>query len=150
MFKILKARIEDIPQILPLVKDYWKFDNISVFDKKVISKNLKELLMNPNLGDGWIAIKNDKVIGYLLAVYVFSLENKGITAEIDEFFIDPKYRRNGIGIKLLKMAETEFINKKCTNVFLQLSRSNDQARNFYYRQGYSDRSGFELLEKDIY
>jgi hypothetical protein len=35
----------------------------------------------------------------------------------------------------------------CTNVSLQLGRGNDAAREFYRQHGYSDRAGFELLDK---
>lgn len=41
---------------------------------------------------GWIAMDADKPIGYLLAVYVFSLEHLGLTAEIDEFYVVPEQR----------------------------------------------------------
>jgi GNAT superfamily N-acetyltransferase len=90
---------------------------------------------------------NGKPAGYLLAVYVFSLEHLGVTAEIDEFFVLPSCRGHGAGSQLLQAAEAEFARMKCTNVSLQLGRGNDTARTFYRRQGYSERAGFELLDK---
>jgi ribosomal protein S18 acetylase RimI-like enzyme len=86
-------------------------------------------------------------VGYLLGVYVFSLEHLGLTAEIDEFFVMPQQRGHGIGLQLLKIAEAVFVQAGCTNVSLQLSRRNDSARAFYRRQGYTERSGYELLDK---
>ena len=85
--------------------------------------------------------------GYLLAVYVFSLEHLGLTAEIDEFFVVPARRGQGTGAALLRAAEAEFRQAGCTNVALQLSRSNDSARAFYRRYDYAERSGYELLDK---
>jgi GNAT superfamily N-acetyltransferase len=40
--------------------------------------------------------------GYLLAVYVFSLEHLGVTAEIDEFFVLQSRRRHGVGTEFLQ------------------------------------------------
>jgi ribosomal protein S18 acetylase RimI-like enzyme len=50
---------------------------------------------------------------------------------------------------LLQAAEAEFLRAGCTNVSLQLGRGNEAAREFYRRNGYSDRTGFELLDKDL-
>lgn len=86
-------------------------------------------------------------VGYFLAVYVFSLEHLGLTAEIDEFFILPQYRKKGIGKKLLENAETEFIRIGCRNVSLQIDKQNDAARAFYHKQNYFERSRFQILEK---
>ena len=99
------------------------------------------------MASGWIAFTRGQPVGYLLAVYVFSLEHLGLTAEIDEFFVLPSARGRGIGDALLQLAEAEFVRRGCTNVALQLGRGNDGARAFYRRHGYADRAGFELLDK---
>lgn len=46
-------------------------------------------------------------VGYLLCVHDFSLEHLGLTAEIDEFFVAPSRRGNGLGGKLLPAAESD-------------------------------------------
>ena len=78
-------------------------------------------------------LRAGQAVGYLLAVYVFSLEHLGLTAEIDEFFVLPSARGKGLGDALLQRAEAEFIRRGCTNVSLQLGRGNDGARVFYAR-----------------
>ena len=40
-------------------------------------------------GRAWIARVYGEPAAYLLAVYVFSLEYQGLTAEIDEFYVVP-------------------------------------------------------------
>lgn len=141
------AAAGDIPALLPLVELYWAFEDIAGFDPARVGRELERLFADPRLGAGWIAEVNGKPAGYLLAVYVFSLEHLGLTAEIDEFFVLPSCRGHGAGSQLLQMAEAEFARMMCTNVSLQLGRGNDVAREFYRRHGYSDRAGFELLDK---
>jgi ribosomal protein S18 acetylase RimI-like enzyme len=70
-----------------------------------------------------------------------------ITAEIDELYVMPQYRRLGLGAKLLTMAEKSFREGGCTVAFLQIGRDNADARAFYRRHGYADRAGFELVDK---
>ena len=146
---IKKATESDIQDILPLVKEYWDFENIDGFEPERVSVQLRRLLTEPSIGGGWIAMDDGGAAGYLLAVYVFSLEHLGLTAEIDEFFMLPSHRGLGIGKKLLMAAEAEFFRIGCTNVSLQLSRKNESARNFYHHFQYLDRSGYELLDKTL-
>ena len=141
------AVIGDIPVLLTLIEQYWAFEDIAGFDPARVGTELKRLFADPRLGAGWLAQVNGKPAGYLLAVYVFSLEHLGLTAEIDEFFVLPSCRGHGAGLQLLQSAEAEFARIKCTNVSLQLGRGNDAARAFYRERGYSERSGYELLDK---
>ena len=138
---------KDIPALLPLIEQYWIFEDVSGFDAARVTEELQRFCADPALGTGWIASVNGKPAGYLLAVYVFSLEHLGLTAEIDEFFVLPSARGKKIGEELLRLAEAEFVRRRCTNVSLQLGRGNERARAFYRRLGYDERAGFELLDK---
>jgi GNAT superfamily N-acetyltransferase len=150
MALVRKATPSDIALLVPLVADYRRFEGIPGADSQRVAVQLKRLLSAPDLGAGWIAIVEDVAVGYLLAVYVFSLEHLGVTAEIDELFVLPSRRGHGIGSALLKTAESEFVRVQCTNVSLQLSRGNASARAFYRRQAYTERSGYELLDKMLH
>lgn len=144
---IRRATIADVTSLLGLVEEYWRFENIPGFDPARVGLQLRRLLTEAHLGNGWIALNDDAPVGYLLAVYVFSLEHLGLTAEVDEFFVQPRVRAMGIGGKLLQAAEAAFVSAGCTSVALQLARSNDPGRAFYLRHGYSPRAGYELLDK---
>ena len=138
---------KDISALLRLVEEYWRFEDISGFDPAQVTIQLERLLADPALGNCWIASTGRDAAGYLLAVYVFSLEHLGLTAEIDEFFVLPSIRGRDVGSKLLKIAEEEFIRRRCTNVSLQLGRGNEKAGTFYRQHGYGERAGYELLDK---
>jgi len=139
--------VNDISALLRLVEEYWIFEDIAGFDPDRVTAELERLLADPALGSGWIASAGHDAAGYLLAVYVFSLEHLGLTAEIDEFFVLPSFRGREIGSGLLRAAEAEFVRRNCTNVSLQIGRENDRARAFYREHGYGERAGFELLDK---
>ncbi len=144
---IRPAGSPDIQALLRLVEEYWIFEDIAGFDPARVTPELERLLAEPALGSAWIASAGHDGVGYLIAVYVFSLEHLGLTAEIDELFVLPSFRGREIGSKLLQIAEAEFIRRKCTNVSLQLGRGNERARAFYREHGYGERSGYELVDK---
>jgi GNAT superfamily N-acetyltransferase len=146
---IQTATLDDLDVLLPMVEQYWRFEAIEGFDAGRIRNLLTRIFDDASLGRAWIARVYNEPAGYLLAVYVFSLEHQGLTAEIDEFFILPQHRGLGLGSQMLAAAEAQFRIEGCTNVSLQLGRSNEDARRFYRQNGFEDRDGFELVSKNL-
>lgn len=149
LYEIRAASLADVPQIARLVERYWDFEGIEGFKPAKIEALLWQLLSDPHLGMVWVVQSGTELIGYLIAVLVFSLEHQGMTAEIDELFIVPEARSHGIGGKLLSAAEAALARAGCVSVQLQLGIHNDSARAFYERHGYTARDGYELLDKTL-
>ena len=143
------ATHDDLAALVRLVEEYWAFEGLDGFDAREVSAQLDYLLSDRRLGDVWVVADESRLAGYLVAVYVFSLEHKGLTAEIDEFYVLGECRGRGMGQALLAAAEARFRELHCTNVSLQLGRDNDAARVFYRDRGYADRAGFKLLDKPL-
>ncbi|MCP5180194.1 MAG: GNAT family N-acetyltransferase [Pseudomonadales bacterium] len=135
--------------MLPLVQAYWALEALDGFSEQRCGDALGRLLSNAALGCGFVATVDARVVGYLLQVYVFSLEHAGLTAEIDEFFLLPDFRSAGVGARLLTAAERAAAASGCANISLQAGVGNDRAVAFYARAGYRRREGYLLLEKDL-
>jgi GNAT superfamily N-acetyltransferase len=144
---IRTATSSDVQALVTLVEQYWKFEAIEGFDATRIAALFERVAVQPTLGHAWLATVDGTPAGYLFAVYVFSLEYQGLTAEIDELYVTPQHRRLGLGARLLSTAECTFREGGCTVAFLQIGRDNDAARAFYRGHGYADRAGFELVDK---
>lgn len=147
--RIAPVTAMDIDRLLPLVQQYWRFEAIEGFDAGKIATLLRQVVADSTLGQAWLATNGGAAAGYLLAVYVFSLEHRGLTAEIDEFYVTEEHRGHGIGARLLEVAEHAFRMRGCTNVSLQVGRDNEQARAFYHARGFRHRDGFDLVDKDL-
>jgi len=139
----------DVPQLMPLVAQYWHFEGIPGFDEATLVPLLARIASQPELGSIWVADVGSELVGYLIAVYIFSLEQKGMMAEIDEFFVAPAARTYGVGAALLDVAESDLARAGCVALQLQLGRDNLRARAFYQRHGYIEREGYELLGKRL-
>ena len=147
--QVLRAQLSDVPRIAALVGRYWEFENLSGFDQHRVEKHIASLLALPEHGACWIAERSGVVAGYIIAVYVFSLEHGGVMAEIDEFFVSPEFRSAGTGKTLLLRCEDDMRSMGIGEVQLQIGVTNIHARNFYERHGYALRSGYALLEKPL-
>ena len=146
---VRRANTGDTAALLALVAQYWEFERLPGFSPAAVRSPLERLLSSPALGAVWVATDAQQPLGYLILVYVFSLEHQGMTAEIDEFFVVADHRASGVGSQLLREAEAESVRQGCTNISLQISTFNRRAKEFYARHGYSQRSGFQLLEKAL-
>jgi ribosomal protein S18 acetylase RimI-like enzyme len=146
---IQTGTLADVPQIIALMEEYWRIEGIAGFERARAAALLRHLLSQPHLGTVWAAREHGRVAGYLIAVLVFSFEYQGLVAEIDELFVSPQVRRDGIGTALLEVAEASLTARGCTCVQLQLSAGNDAARVFYHRRGYGARENYELLDKKL-
>lgn len=147
--RVRTAHADDAPVLAHLVQEYWRFEGISGFDHNRIDGLLRDLLSNSERGVCLIAENDHAPCGYLLAVYLFSLEHGGMTAEIDEFFVVPEHRLQGTGTALLKAAQGLLQERGCVHIQLQLGVSNESARAFYSREGFEKRAGYELWDKAV-
>lgn len=143
------AVIQDIAYLASMVELYWEFESIAGFDRGRIETLLGGVLADPDRGACWVAEDDGRLCGYLLAVFVFSLEHGGMMAEIDELFVSRDVRSRGAGSRLLASAERDLAARGIVRVQLQLATGNDRARIFYGRHGFRARAGYDLLDKSI-
>ena len=66
--------------------------------------------------------------------------------EILNICVSPDMRRKGLGKALLLKAEKEAIDKGCKGVYLELRKSNLQAKSLYVSNGYA----FDCIRKNYY
>jgi GNAT superfamily N-acetyltransferase len=146
---IRAAAVEDAADIVPLIESYWEFELIGGFDRPRVEALLRSLLAEPQRGACWVAAADGRLCGYLLTVFLFSLEHGGLMAEIDELFVASEVRSLGTGALLLGAAERELAERGLVRLQLQLGIDNERARLFYERHGFRRRAGYELLDKPL-
>jgi GNAT superfamily N-acetyltransferase len=139
----------DLSALTSLIERYWEFERIKGFDASRITTLLTDLFRVSDRGEIWVAQEGDRLVGYLLAVYLFSLEHGGMMAEIDEFFVLPENRSLKIGAALLDAATTAMARRGIKHVQLQLGRSNLQGQRFYEQHGFETLSEYGLFHKSL-
>lgn len=146
---IRRATVDDVAILAPLVRAYWQHEEIPPPRGSRISELLAQWLPQTEQCACWLALDGEVPLAYLLAVYALSLEHLGVTAEIDEFYVEPRCRGQGLGARMLAEAEAAFVAHGCTNASLQVARLNEGAGRFYARHGYGQRSRYALMDKTL-
>jgi ribosomal protein S18 acetylase RimI-like enzyme len=146
---IRSATAADVAGIALLVAQYWEFESIRGFEPARIERGLGALLREPQHGACWVADDGQALRGYLLAVYMFSLEHGGFMAEIDELYVTAQLRAVGVGSSLLAAAERDMAARGLVQIQLQLAIHNQRGRQFYERHGFRPRAGYAILDKRL-
>ena len=143
------AHDSDLENLASLVAIYWEFENIPGFNRARSTVLLADFLSQPRLGGCWVAEEGGQLVGYLLLVYLFSLEHGGMMAEIDEFFVIPEKRSLKIGVALLGAATSAMKQRGITHIQLQLGIQNSNGQRFYKHNGFVELSEYALLCKSV-
>jgi GNAT superfamily N-acetyltransferase len=146
---IRRAALADVPQLLSLVRRYWEFEGIGPFEALRTEVVLEGLVTQETRGAIWVADGGGRLEGYLILVFVVSVEHGGLMAEIDELYVCEGQRARGTGGALLSACEAELRRRGCVRLQLQLALTNESARGFYARRGFAARSGYTLLDKPL-
>ncbi len=133
--EIRLATIDDVETIFNLIKSLAEYENLSKQVTGDINRLREHLFVEPTYAQAILAIWSDKAIGYALFFPNYStfLTKPGIYLE--DLFVLPEYRRQGIGKKLL----TYIINLAKTNNYGRVEWSvldwNEPAIKFYEKMG---------------
>lgn len=135
--KLVLADLEEVAELTQMVREYHDYDHLS-FDAVLTEKVLREIIVNSNLGRLWKITLEDKLAGYLMLTYGFSLEFGGRTCFVDEFFVKEEFRGRGLGRQALKEVQTLAPGLGIKAISLEVLRKNTKAYQFYGEVGFVD------------
>ncbi len=145
---VQRATTADLDTILFLMTQMQTEDPWSEpFDLPTVRRNLLELLDNSHYGLVYLARDQETAIGYLVVCFDFSLEYRGKGAWIDELFVESSHRGQGIGTKLLDLAETASRESGAESLHLEVNHGN-RASELYRRRGFVDHNRY-LMTKPL-
>ncbi|MFI5056652.1 MAG: GNAT family N-acetyltransferase [Candidatus Acidiferrales bacterium] len=108
------------------------------FDEPAVRSVLRQFLADPSLGRAWIFSDATTIAGYIVLTLGYSFEYHGRDAFVDELYVEPQYRRRGIGREAMKFVEAEARTMGVTALHLEVDEGNDPALELYRRSGYVD------------
>ncbi|KAM9416936.1 diamine acetyltransferase 1-like [Salvelinus alpinus] len=157
-FKLRKAEPKDVPDILRLIKELAKYEDME--DQVILTE--KDLLED-GFGDHPFyhcivaEVPSDKqsnngpvVIGF--AMYYFTYDPWiGKLLYLEDFFVMGEYRGFGIGSEILKLLSHTAVKTRCSSMHFIVAEGNQASIEFYKRRGAADLSleeGWRLFKID--
>jgi ribosomal protein S18 acetylase RimI-like enzyme len=117
------------------------------FDEPTVREVLREFLASPDLGHAWVFFEDEIPVGYIALTFGYSFEYHGRDAFIDELYIEPQYRRKGIGRRAMQFVEERARELGVNAIHLEVDQGNDPAAELYRRAGYDDHSRFLMTKR---
>ncbi|MEM7650239.1 MAG: GNAT family N-acetyltransferase, partial [Cyanobacteria bacterium P01_A01_bin.70] len=132
----------DISVLLAMVAVFYQ-ESQYPFRQEEVRRSLTLLLASPTLGQVWLILGGaDRVAGYAVLTFSFSLEYGGRDAIIDELYLRPEARGQGLGTAAIAHLEKICCQQGIKALHLEVERSSPAAR--LYR-----RLGFEAHDRDF-
>jgi ribosomal protein S18 acetylase RimI-like enzyme len=129
------VNISDAKNLYLLNKEF-NGDHIATEEDITVSLlNTKEIVM--------AALYNEDMLGFICGNISRSMCHKTAHGEIGELFVSERYRKLGIGRKLIEAMELYFKQNDISIVTLYTSNNNLIAQQFYKRCGYNEKQRIE-------
>jgi len=116
------------------------------FDEPVVREVLRKFLADSGLGEVWVFRDGAAVVGYIVLTFGFSFEYHGRDAFIDELYIEPAYRRRGLGRRAMKFIAARARERGVQAIHLEVDEGNSAAEELYRRAGYGHQSRFLMTK----
>jgi ribosomal protein S18 acetylase RimI-like enzyme len=116
------------------------------FNEHAVRRVLRRFLGDPSLGKAWIFSDGANIAGYIVLTLGYSFEYHGRDAFVDELYVEPQYRRRGIGREAVKFVERQARTMGVTALHLEVDHGNDPALELYQRAGYQDHDRYLMTK----
>ena len=144
--EIREAKAQDLPALLRMMRSLAEQPPAIPFDEGEVRAALDQFLGHADLGQAWLLWLDEKPAGYVILTLGYSFEFRGRDAFIDELYIEPEFRRRGLGRRALEFVEEKARASRVNALHLEVDRGNDPAMELYRRTGYENH-GRHLLTK---
>jgi ribosomal protein S18 acetylase RimI-like enzyme len=130
-----RAEAADIDALLRLQAGYYQEDGYA-HDKGKARKAWQTFLSDTSLGGAWAVDSAAGLVGYAVVTLGYSLEYLGVDAFVDELYLVPAARGQGLGRKALSVAEAACVVLGVKALHLEVEPSKAGARELYRRLGF--------------
>ena len=150
----IKNAIEhDVPQILTMIREFAKFENLLEFCE-VTEEKLREAMFGDNpCIEGIMAFdETNKAAGYALFYPNFASFRGQRGVYLEDLYVIPEMRLNGVGLALMKHLAKLAKLRGCERMDWQVLTWNQPAIKFYHKLGASqdsDERHFRLAGPDF-
>jgi diamine N-acetyltransferase len=116
------------------------------FNEPVVSGALRKFLADSSLGEAWIFFDGETPVAYIILTFGFSFEFHGRNAFIDELYVEPPYRRQGLGRHAMQFIAERARECGVNAIHLEVDEGNIAAEKLYRRTGYVDNSRYLMTK----
>ncbi len=143
---ITKAARADIPVLVDLMAEFHAESNDSL-DREWAAQSFGTLMQSADRGGAWIARRDAQAVGYVVMTTKHSMEFGGPDAFIEDLFVRPGARRQGVAKALLDALFAEFRRRGVLAIHVEVGHENDAAGGLYEAFGMRSEGRLHLTAR---
>lgn len=133
---IIQGTLEHENEIFTLMQAQLRDHDIAV-DASALTSVIGQILTDTSRGMFLLAVQAERVVGVAYLSFMSSLEHPGTCGWLDELYVIPACRRQGIGSRLINAVVEHAARQGCTAVDLEVERSHANVETLYQRKGFT-------------
>ncbi len=135
MIEIRTAVATELESVLELLSLQLQENSVPVSREHLRPATL-QMLERPELGRILVATRGNRLVGLAVLSFLWTLEHGGATTWLDELYVDPHERGDGLGTRLLEAAMTIARARGCRALDLEVEPGHESAVRLYERMGF--------------
>jgi len=140
------ATASDSSLLVDLMDEFYRESEYSL-DREWAVAAFSALLADAQRGGAWLALVDEVPVGYVVLTTRFSMEYGGLDGFVDDLFVRPAFRCQGVGSELLTTLAREGERRGLRALHVETSADSPAAR-LYQRLGWQNRQRL-LLTKPL-
>ena len=137
---IREIKSDDKIDFIKMCMDFYNTDGV---DHSIPVSNMEKtfnlLMEGLDFAKAYVCEKNNITVGYILLALTYSNEAGGMVVWLDEIYVKPEFRSQGIGSELIDFVIEKYKNK-ISRFRLEITESNIGAKKLYLSKGFKDLS----------
>jgi GNAT superfamily N-acetyltransferase len=142
------AKTEDIAVLCELLWELFSQEVEFTPNKKSQEKALKKIIEDENIGDIFVAVKENKVVAMVNVLYTISTALGEKVAILEDMVVSQNYKNQKIGSSLIEFALDYLEKNSFKRVTLLTDSDNFNAHNFYKKHGFI-KSSMVVFRKSL-
>jgi ribosomal protein S18 acetylase RimI-like enzyme len=100
-------------------------------------QHIRETVVRHIVSDTLLVARDEDIVGFVMfTMETASYRQDTVRGIIENIYVEPEYRSDGLGERLLGAGEEELAQRGAEAITLEVMADNEKARQFYRRQGY--------------
>lgn len=148
---ITKAKKEEAEKVLYFIKELAKYENMRKYVKATV-EDIEKHIFDDKRANVIFVRKDGEAVGFAIYFYSFSTFLSRPTLHLEDFFVNRKFRGQGMGKKVLSYLAQKAIDRGCLRFEWTCLEWNKPSIKFYEKLGAKPLRGwipFRIDGKDL-
>jgi GNAT superfamily N-acetyltransferase len=135
----------DVALLVGLMRDFYAEAGYELVEARA-SAAFDELTGRPELGRVWLIERDGGAAGYIVVTFVFAMEHGGLAAVVDDFYVRPEARGEGLGTAALAAVRRACEDLGIRALRVEVGADNPVAQAVYRTAGFERLAGHDLMQ----